>query len=61
MVPAIQEFVKNKIGPKFIEPPTFDLGSSYEDSSPKIPLIFILSPGVDPMTRYVLFILPQII
>jgi dynein heavy chain len=51
IVPSIQAFVKLKLGQKFIEPPTFDLSGSYEDSSNKTPLIFILSPGVDPMSQ----------
>jgi dynein heavy chain len=50
IVPCIQEFVKGKLGQKFIEPPTFDLSGSFEDSTNRTPLIFILSPGVDPMT-----------
>ena len=49
IIPAVQQFVKVKLGHKFIEPPPFDLAGSYEDSSMKTPLIFILSPGVDPM------------
>jgi dynein heavy chain len=51
IVPSIQSFVKTKLGQKFIEPPTFDLSGSYEDSSNKTPLIFVLSPGVDPMSQ----------
>jgi hypothetical protein len=60
MVPAIQEFVKVKLGQKFIEPPTFDLGGSYEDSSCRAPLIFVLSPGVDPMARFVILNLTSV-
>ncbi|KAJ2998719.1 Dynein heavy chain 7, axonemal [Globomyces sp. JEL0801] len=55
IVPAVQQFVKIKLGHKFIEPPTFDLAGSYEDSSSKSPLIFILSPGVDPMAQLLKF------
>ncbi|KAJ3201941.1 Dynein heavy chain 7, axonemal [Entophlyctis luteolus] len=55
IVPVIQEFVKIKLGQKFIEPPTFDLSGSYDDSSNRTPLIFILSPGVDPMAQLLKF------
>ncbi|KAJ3086325.1 Dynein heavy chain 7, axonemal, partial [Quaeritorhiza haematococci] len=55
IVPSIQEFVKLKLGHKFIEPPTFDLSGSYEDSNNRSPLIFILSPGVDPMAQLLKF------
>jgi dynein heavy chain len=52
IVPIVQEFVKLKLGHKFVEPPPFDLKGSYDDSSCRNPLIFILSPGVDPMAQY---------
>lgn len=51
VVPCSQEFVKLKLGHKFIEPPPFDLAGSYEDSTNKTPLIFILSAGVDPFAQ----------
>ena len=37
------------MGNKFVTPPPFDLTKSYADSNYLIPLIFILSPGSDPM------------
>lgn len=52
LVPAVMEFVEAKMGQKFVEPPLFDLVASYGDSNALAPLIFILSPGTDPMAGY---------
>ncbi|KAJ1537343.1 Dynein heavy chain 2, axonemal, partial [Nowakowskiella sp. JEL0078] len=43
-----QSFVASNLGQKFIEPPFLDMADVLGDSSPKNPLIFVLSPGVDP-------------
>lgn len=46
---AVQQFVSDVMGERFIKPPPFDLQSCYNDSSCVVPLVFILSPGSDPM------------
>lgn len=43
------------MGQKYIEPPSFDLTDSYKDSNCCTPLIFILSPGTDPMSSLIKF------
>lgn len=40
---------------KFIEPPPFDLVSSFESSNCASPLVFILTPGADPTTMLLKF------
>ncbi|CAG0901217.1 unnamed protein product, partial [Cyprideis torosa] len=49
VVPLVSQFVSSNLGPKFVSPPAFDLSKSYADSASTVPLVFILSPGADPM------------
>ncbi|KAG5489239.1 hypothetical protein GH5_00103 [Leishmania sp. Ghana 2012 LV757] len=48
LMERLQDFVLTEMGEKFIRPPPFDLMTSFKDSSPAVPLIFILSQGADP-------------
>jgi dynein heavy chain len=43
------------MGQKFIIPPAFDLGKCYKDSTIMTPLIFVLSPGSDPVSDFLKF------
>ena len=55
LVPMINTFVSTSVGDRFIQPPPFDLAKSYLDSDYKTPLVFILSPGADPMAALLKF------
>lgn len=55
IVHAVKKFIIKHMGKEFVEPPAFDLHASYADSNPTIPLIFILSPGQDPMDNLMIF------
>jgi dynein heavy chain len=55
MVPAVVNYITHHMGQKYTEPPTFDLSLCYEDSSFFSPLIFVLSPGADPMISLIKF------
>lgn len=49
---AIQNYIIEKIGKDFIDPPTFNLGACYKDSTMTSPLIFVLSSGSDPVADF---------
>ncbi|KAJ7552701.1 hypothetical protein O6H91_06G065600 [Diphasiastrum complanatum] len=55
VIPAMQEFVSEKLGPQFIQPPQFNLAACYKDSSASCPLIFVLSAGSDPTAALLKF------
>jgi len=55
VVPLVTQFVRKKLGQKFVEPPTFSLELAYRDSNASTPLLFILSAGSDPMAGLLKF------
>ncbi|KAJ8605523.1 hypothetical protein CTAYLR_000063 [Chrysophaeum taylorii] len=50
VVPEVQNFVASEMGKRFIEVPQFDLEACFSDSRCHTPLLFVLTPGADPMS-----------
>merc|ERR1719424_2344816 len=48
---ATTNFIINNLGAKYTEPPILDLNAVVFDSNELTPLIFVLSPGVDPTNQ----------
>jgi len=49
---CVTSFITNNLGAKFTEPPVLNMAAAVEDSTCRIPLIFVLSPGVVSVTVY---------
>ncbi|XP_039997326.1 dynein heavy chain 2, axonemal [Xiphias gladius] len=45
---CVTSLIVNNIGSRFVEPPVLDMKAVVEESTCRTPLIFVLSPGVDP-------------
>lgn len=55
LVVGVQLFLVQEMGEKFVKPPQFDLSLCYSDSNVSSPLVFILSPGSDPISSVLKF------
>ena len=49
MIYAVQEFVIEKLGTRYVSNKSVPFAESYEESGPSTPIFFILSPGVNPL------------
>lgn len=49
MIFGVKEFVRASLGKQFIESPPMQLEVVLADSTPSTPIIFVLSPGADPI------------
>ena len=45
---AITKFVMIEMGQQYVQPPVLDFMNIFKDSTPLVPIIFVLSPGADP-------------
>ena len=48
-----RSFVENKMGPIFVDNKAFTIAEVYSDSKATTPIIFVLSPKVDPLDSLV--------
>ncbi|KAG8349154.1 putative Dynein heavy chain N terminal region 2 domain1 [Trypanosoma vivax] len=47
----VYEFIETQLGSKFVDPPPFNLKDTFDESANVVPLVFLLSPGVDPTNQ----------
>jgi len=52
-VRAIQELIGETLGKEFLEPPPSNLENAYNDTTPPMPIIFVLTAGADPMDKLI--------
>jgi len=45
---ALTKFIEENLGKKYIDQAPFDIFKTYPEMSPKVPMFFVLFPGVDP-------------
>ncbi|KAI3385375.1 hypothetical protein SNEBB_009845 [Seison nebaliae] len=48
---CVTQFIITNIGMKYVEPPVLDMKQLVDESNCRTPLIFVLSPGVDPTQK----------
>ena len=53
---AVKLYIAEKVGKKYIEPPTMRLDACFRDSSNITPLVFVLSPGSDPIAPFMAYV-----
>ncbi|MCQ2815733.1 MAG: AAA family ATPase, partial [archaeon] len=49
IVPALKKYVTDNIGEEYCVSPAFDIEKAYNESRTRTPILFIISPGADPL------------
>ena len=47
---ALSLYISQRVGQEYVEPPSFDLEGVFDESTNKTPMLFVLTPGMDPTT-----------
>lgn len=55
LIDSIATFIQMEFGDSFVARPPFDIHRSYEESNRLTPIIFLLSPAIDPIGNILLF------
>lgn len=55
LIPGIMDYVNAELGRSYTEPQPFAIEPTFADSTPTTPIIFVLSPGSDPMNALLTF------
>lgn len=57
LLPALSDFLAKyaPLGPRYVEPPAFDMQAAYHDAVAATPLLFVLSAGADPVSELMKF------
>jgi dynein heavy chain len=48
VTPAMSQFIKDRMGGRYIDEEAFNMRDCFNESSPSTPIFFVLFPGVDP-------------
>lgn len=51
VIHLIRAFVADVMGEQYLRPPQLDLAACFSESTPRTPIVFILSPGSDPVAQ----------
>jgi len=51
VITAAQAYIREVLGEAYLSPPSFNIEESYATSTPVSPLVFVTTPGTDPLAE----------